>query len=484
MHIDPLTENRRLRRTKILATLGPSSNDEETIGRLIAAGANVFRLNMSHGTHEDHANTYRNVRRAAEKSSSKVTVLADLCGPKIRTGVFESGPVELATGQEVVVACRDVSGTERLIPCQYRELAQDVTDGDRILLDDGNLELRVKSVAGDDIACEVINGGVLSDHKGINLPGVDLSTPSLTDHDRSDAHFALDLGVDFLALSFVRHSSDIDMLRALVNEHDVHVAIIAKIEKPEALENIDDILEAADGIMVARGDLGVEMPPQTVPQAQDELIDLARAHRKPVIVATQMLESMIQHPRPTRAEVTDVANAVRHGADAVMLSAETAAGKYPVEAVQMMDRVARQTESFQSARGSLASLPEDFESRANLPAEDALADAISHLSRRLNVSAVVVFSLNDHSLAVMSSFRPAAALIGICHDEGSSRIANMLWGVNPVTMNTDNAASPEHMARQVAYEHGHAEKGQTILMVRGFSSTPEDNMPSVTVITL
>lgn len=356
--------------------------------------------------------------------------------------------------------------------------------GDQILLDDGNLELCVKEVDGDNIVCAVINGGTLSDHKGINLPGVDLSTPSLTDHDRKDARFALDLGVDFLALSFVRRAPDVDDLRALVAKKGKHVAIIAKIEKPEALENIDTILETADGIMVARGDLGVEMPPQTVPQAQDELIDLARAHRKPVIVATQMLESMIQHPRPTRAEVTDVANAVRHGADAIMLSAETAAGIFPQEAVEMMDSIARQTESFQFARGGMAVPLEGLESKQRLPAQDALSDAVSHLSQKLEARAIVVFSLNDHSLAVMSSSRPAAPLIGVCHDDRSSRIANILWGVIPVTAVADAPLESEKVASQIALEQGLAEEGQSILMVRGFSNEASKNMPSVTVITL
>ena len=259
------------RRTKIVATLGPSSNDTETIERLITAGVNVFRLNMSHGTHKDHAETYRRIRKTAEKLERPIAVLADLCGPKIRVGAFQHGRIELATGDPVTVTSRDVIGSTGIISSRYRALADDVEVGNRILLDDGNIELLVKSVDGTEIICEVVSGGMLSDHKGMNLPGVNISAPSLTEKDRIDAHFALQLGVDFLALSFVRQGSDVEDLRALIPETNSHVAIIAKIEKPEALDNINEFLDAADAIMVARGDLGVELPPQAVPNAQDQL---------------------------------------------------------------------------------------------------------------------------------------------------------------------------------------------------------------------
>lgn len=474
----------KYRRTKILATLGPSSNDQVTIENLIKAGVNVFRLNMSHGTQKDHTSTFLNIQKAANYLKKEIAVLADLCGPKIRAGTFPSGKIELTPGEDVIVTCREVKGAPGIIPSQYKQLAHDVRAGNQILLDDGNIELRVRSVRADDITCEVINGGVLSDHKGINLPDVEVSTPSLTDQDRIDARFAVELGVDYLALSFVRKGSDVIDLRELIAATHSHVGIIAKIEKPEALENIDDILQSADGIMVARGDLGVEMPPQIVPSAQDELIELARATRKPVIVATQMLESMISHPRPTRAEVTDVANAVRHGVDAIMLSAETAAGDYPVKAVEMMDSISRQTELFQSQRGAFAGLSSPASTANRLPIEDALSDSIAHLSRELDVKAIVALSVNDHSLAVMSSSRPAAPVIGICHDTRSARIANLLWGVIPVTADPDEIDDLQQLAKHVSVENGLASEGDVILLLSGFSPNPLENMPSVTILTV
>jgi pyruvate kinase len=356
--------------------------------------------------------------------------------------------------------------------------------GNRILLDDGNMELAVVSIDGTEISCDIITGGVLSDHKGMNLPGVNVSAPSLTETDRDDARFALQLGVDFLALSFVRRGSDVEALRALILETGSHAAIIAKIEKPEALENIDEILTAADSIMVARGDLGVELPPQAVPNAQSELIDRARTHRKPVIVATQMLESMIEHPRPTRAEVSDVANAVRCGADAVMLSAETASGRYPEEAVKMMDDIARQTEAYLWRQGAFGSLTGHFEVVRPLPTENALSDSTAQLSRDLLVRAIMVISIQDRSLAVMSSSRPAAPMIGICPDYRSSCIANLLWGVIPFTVDPADIDSPDLLAKKTVVNMGLAVEGQTILVVRGFSSDPGQNMPSVTVVTV
>ncbi|MBL7179184.1 MAG: pyruvate kinase [Pseudomonadota bacterium] len=472
------------RRTKIVATLGPSSNDTATIEHLIAAGVDVFRLNMSHGTHDGHRNTYQRIRAAADKLEKLIGVLADLCGPKIRVGKFQQGRIELTVGDSVTVTTRDVVGRPGLIPSQYRALAADVEIGNRILLDDGNLELVVKSVDGSEITCQVVSGGILSDHKGMNLPGVKISSPALTETDRVDAHFALQLGVDFLALSFVRRASDIEDLRALVSKTTSHVAIVAKIEKPEALDNIDEILDAADAIMVARGDLGVELPPQAVPNAQVQLIDLARVYRKPVIVATQMLESMIDHPRPTRAEVSDVANAVRSGADAVMLSAETASGKHPVEAVKMMNDIARQTEAYLWSRGAFGSLTRRHETARPFAVEDALSESMAQLSRDLLVRAIMVISRQDHSLAVMSSSRPAAPIIGICLDQRSSRIANLLWGVIPTTATPSEVDHPNSLAKRIVVELGLAVKGHTILVVRGFSSDPQQNAPSVTVVTV
>ncbi|HEY7841222.1 MAG TPA: pyruvate kinase, partial [Gammaproteobacteria bacterium] len=333
------------RRTKIVATVGPASRDPAIIGELIDAGVSVFRLNMSHGTYDFHTSVYRDIRKAAEQRALSIAILADLCGPKIRAGKFKDGQLRLKSGEEVVVTTRDIEGGPGLIPSQYRELSSDLKKGNQILLDDGLIELRVDAVRGTEVSCTVVHGGVLKDNKGINLPGVSVSAPSLTDKDRDDAIFAMELGVDFIALSFVRKPTDIMQLKELIWEQEANAAVIAKIEKPEALTEAARILDVADGIMVARGDLGVELRPEQVPVAQSQLIELARHKFKPVIVATQMLESMITSARPTRAEVTDIAHAVTLGTDAVMLSAETASGAHPVAAVKMMDRIARQTEA-------------------------------------------------------------------------------------------------------------------------------------------
>jgi pyruvate kinase len=472
------------RRTKIIATLGPSSSDSATIEKLIDAGMNIFRLNMSHGTHDGHREVYHRARSIAQRLDKPVAVLADLCGPKIRVGAFANGSITLADGDTVTVTTRDVMGKPGLIPSQYRALTQDVTVGNRILLDDGNIELEVTSIDGDDINCTVIAGDVLKDHKGMNLPGANVSAPSLTDKDRVDAAFALELGVDFLALSFVRQASDIGDLHRLIAEANVPVAVVAKIEKPEALNNIDEILTVADAIMVARGDLGVELPPQNVPLAQDQLIDLARQYRKPVIVATQMLESMIEHHRPTRAEVSDVATAVRHGADAIMLSAETASGKHPVEAVKMMDDIARQTEGYLWKQGAFSSLAQKPEGGRPYAIEDALSECMAKLSRDLMVRAIMVNSPQDRSLAVMSASRPAAPIVGICPDYRASCIASLLWGVIPLTVDFAAIEDPHTLGRKTVIDLGIASKGDTILVVRGFSTEPEENKPSVTIITV
>jgi len=472
------------RRTKIVATLGPSSSDAATIEQLIKAGTNVFRLNMSHGTHDGHRQAYGRIREIAHGFGKPVAILADLCGPKIRVGAFAGGRIALQRDERVTVTTREVTGGPGLIPSMYRALTGDVSAGNRILLDDGNIELKVLAVDGDDISCEVINGGTLSDHKGMNLPGADVSAPSLTEPDRVDAAFALELGVDFLALSFVRRASDIRALRDLIDAAGSQVAVVAKIEKPEALENITEILEISDAIMVARGDLGVELPPQSVPVAQDQLIDRARQFRKPVIVATQMLESMITRPRPTRAEVSDVATAVRHGADAVMLSAETAAGQYPVEAVKMMDDIIRQTEGYLWRRGFFGTLRRRADGQRPLAIEDALSESMAKLSRDLMARAIMVISQQGHSLAVMSASRPAAPILGICPDYRASCIAALLWGVLAITVDAAALDDATRLARETVRVRGLAEKGQTILVVKGFSTNPGENTPSVTVVTV
>ncbi|MDP8923864.1 MAG: pyruvate kinase [Chloroflexota bacterium] len=467
------------RRTKIVATLGPASNDADSIERLIRAGVDVFRLNMSHGTHADHGAAYERVREAAARLGRPTAILADLCGPKLRAGRFAGGKVDLSTGSRVMVTTRDVVGELGLIPSQYEGLAGDVRVGDRILLDDGLLELRVEAVEGTEVACTVVHGGVLKDRKGINLPGVNVSAPSLTEKDRDDARFALGLGVDFVALSFVRRASDLDELRALMAGHPAQV--IAKIEMPEAVEAVDEILDACDGLMVARGDLGVEMPPETVPIAQRRLLARARAKNKPAIVATQMLESMVQHPRPTRAEVSDVSTAVFAGADAVMLSAETAAGAHPVAAVEMMDRVARWVESYQWEEGAFGSIAAP-DSGPPLPMHVAIARSTAQLSRDLRVRSIVVFTRTGMTASVVAAARPAAPTVVAAADAAACRRANLLWGVVPVEVGAADLDQPTATARRVVRELGLAGDGHSILAIAGFKAEPADTAPTLTVL--
>jgi len=471
------------RRTKIIATIGPASCDPKTIKKLIHAGADLFRLNMSHGEHEFHRQTYHDIRKIALESEKPVGILADLCGPKIRTGKFKNGAIELIEGKEVIITTRDIEGKPGLIPSQYNALADDVEPGDRILLNDGNLELEVERTKGTEITCTVIYGGILKDHKGINLPGVNVSAPSLTEKDRQDARFALGLGVDFLALSFVRRASDIQDLKDLIAECHAEAAIIAKIEKPEALNEANAILDIADGIMVARGDLGVELNPEQVPVAQHQLIDRARSKFKPVIVATQMLESMIENARPTRAEVTDVANAVTLGTDAIMLSGETAVGAYPVDAVNMMDRIARQTESYLWKQNAY-SIHSSKKIKDEISVWQGVADAMARLAHDLRAHAVIVISQSGMSVGTMSSARPAAPVVGITRSESVCRKMSLLWSVIPVLSPEAGQSNPNQIARQVAIDKGLGKAGDKVLLVRGFHSDPQYNTPSVTVITI
>ncbi|MBI2970493.1 MAG: pyruvate kinase [Gammaproteobacteria bacterium] len=470
----------KIRRTKIVATLGPASADPETIMALIDAGVDVFRLNMSHGDYDFHTSAYRHIRRIAEERSRVIAVLADLCGPKIRTGRFKGGAISLAAGSTVVVTTRNVSGEPGLIPTQYTGLAGDLKAGDRILLSDGAMELRVDGVNGTEITCTIVHGGELTDNKGINLPGVSISAPSLTDKDRDDAVFATELGVDFIALSFVRRAADVMELKELIWEQESKAAVVAKIEKSEALDEAGRILDVADGVMIARGDLGVELKPEYVPVAQSQLIDMARRKFKPVIVATQMLESMIEHSRPTRAEVTDISYAVTLGADAVMLSAETASGRYPVRAVEMMDRIARQTESYLWRGGHYGAAIARQE--PPLPIWGVMANATAHMSKDLMAHAVLVISQSGMSAATVSSARPAAPVVGITRSVEAGRRMTLLWGVIPVLVEEAGIDNPNKLARKAALDLGLAEPGQYVLLVRGFSSNPELNTPSITAL--
>ena len=469
------------RRTKIIATIGPASDKPQTIRQLIQAGVNVFRLNMSHGDYDFHREANQHIRAISKELDELVAILADLCGPKIRTGNFKNNEITLTSGNQVIVTTRNVLGENGLIPSQYQPLASDVRSGDRMLFSDGTMELRVDDIENTEILCTVIHGGILTNHKGINLPGVRVSAPSLTEKDIEDAHFALDLGVDYLALSFVRSATDIQDLKRLIRNKEATAAIIAKIEKPEALDDVNNILDVTDAIMVARGDLGVELQPEEVPVAQSQLIKLARQKFKPTIVATQMLESMIEHARPTRAEVTDISNAVTQGTDAVMLSAETAAGAYPVEAVKMMDRIIRQTEAHLWQSGAYASSVSTVQ-QTPIPIWDAMANAVNNMTHNLGAKAILVMSQSGMSVASIASTRPAAPVVAISSNEQVCRRMALLWSVIPVLKKEAGSANPNRLARQAALELELAEKGKYVLLVRGFHNNDEMNTPTITTL--
>lgn len=485
----PLTYKPNLlknRRTKIIATLGPTSDTPEVQEQLLNAGVNVVRLNMSHGTHESHAKNYHSIRDLAKKLDMPVAILVDLSGPKMRCGKFVDGEISLVEDELVIITVEDVLGKQgelgkpAVIPSQYAALADDVVPTNRILFNDGAIEVQVVSVAGKEITAKVINGGILKNHKGINLPGVKVSAPALTEKDKADALFATTLGADYIALSFVQKASDILELRKILEQHGSSAHIIAKIEKPEALDNIDEILEVSDGIMIARGDLGVEVPPEELPAVQDQLISLARTVMKPVIVATQMLESMITNPRPTRAEVTDVSNAVNCCVDAVMLSAETASGKYPVQSVQIMSRVARRTEARLWKEGVWGQDLEVSESSFS----SVIAKATARMSRDLMSHAVMVDCKNMKAALIIGSARPASPIIAIVSNKNDYQRLALVWGVIPILHKESQGFSLRSFAKETAVELNLAAPGDCILLVEGFNDTEIDNSPSVTIIKL
>jgi pyruvate kinase len=416
------------RRSKIVCTLGPASDSARMIERLMRAGMDVARLNFSHGPHAEHARSVAWVRAASGRLKKPMAILADLQGPKIRTGLLAGGrPVVLRAGQRFTITTADRPGTSSVVGTTYKRLPQEVHRGERILLADGLIELRVLSTDSRSVSSEVVNGGELGEHKGINLPGVRLRVPSLTPKDRKDLAFALRHGADYVAVSFVRRAEDVLAAKSAIRRAGRDTPVIAKLEKPEAIENLDAILRVADGVMVARGDLGVEMSPESVPVVQKEIIAKARDARRPVITATQMLESMTQNPRPTRAEASDVANAVFDGSDALMLSAETAAGRYPLESVEMMDRIIRAAES------SMTSF-----SRPKRPAQlnvaETACELICHASEELHMKVVAVFTESGSTARLVSKYRPRTPIIAFSPIQETRRRLSLLWGVVPRTI--------------------------------------------------
>lgn len=451
------------RNTKIVATLGPTSDSPEVIRKLIAAGVDVFRLNASHGTQAEHGVRLQTVRALAKEANVRVGILLDLQGPKIRLGKFEGGSAMLATGSRFTITTEECLGNAERASTVYSGFAADVQAGDRVLLADGSIELRAVKVDGKSVECEVVSGGPISDRKGINLPGVAVSSPALTKKDKSDLIFGLEAGIDMVALSFVRRRDDMLRLRHFLEEHESTIPMIAKIEKPEGWTNLDEILEETDGVMVARGDLGVEMALEKVPFIQKSIIERARARGRFIITATQMLESMIEHPVPTRAEVSDIANAIYDGTDAVMLSAETSAGRYPVEAVKVMARVAAEAEASVSA-ARLAEAPRNPRSTT----AEIVADSAFRAARLMGASAIVVFTSTGNSVRLVSRYRPSVPIYSFTPSEAVARQLSVIYGARaieaPVLESTDMMM--DQMDRMLV-EQGWAKPGDKLIFVAG-----------------
>jgi len=412
-------------KTKILATIGPASNNYETIKSLAAAGANVFRLNFSHGSHAIHKEVIEIIRRINKEDNLHLGILQDLQGPKIRVGEVENNGVEIVPGNKITITNDPVVGNASLVSTVYQNLPNDVVSGDRILIDDGNLELIVEDTDGKNVNCTVVHGGILKSRKGINLPNTKVSAPSLTEKDLEDLVFGLEQEVDWIALSFVRSADDITDLRERIQKAGKVCRIVAKIEKPEALENIDDIIEATDAIMVARGDLGVEVPQEIVPLWQKKMVEKCKLACKPVIIATQMMESMISNPRPTRAETNDVANAVLDGADAVMLSGETASGKYPVNAVKAMSSIIKYLEDNSDIYHNLYKIPEG----APTFLSNNLILMASRLSRNVKAKAIVGITSSGFTAFRIASHRPKASIFVFTRNEKLITQMSLVWGV-------------------------------------------------------
>lgn len=454
-----------MRRTKIVCTIGPTSQDEDVLRELMKAGMNVARFNFSHGTHEDHAMKLERIRRISRELDQPVAVLLDTRGPEIRLRDFEGGRVTLEKGQKFVLTTEEVMGTAQRATITYKNLVNDVKPGDSILIDDGLIGLKVDELTDTDIICTVQNGGPVSNHKGINVPGVVLSMPYIDAKDREDIIFGCERGFDFIAASFVRCKEDILEIREILKEHNSRMQIIAKIENLQGIENMEEILEVSDGIMVARGDMGVEVPFEEVPILQKKMIKMAVYAGKHVITATQMLDSMIKNPRPTRAEATDVANAIYDGTTAIMLSGETANGAYPIEAVRTMARIARRAEHdidyFQRMqKETTALLSQDITS--------SICHATCSIAAELNVSAIITVTMSGFTSAMIARYKPDSMIIGCTTSRMVWRQMNLQWGVRPLLIAEENTA--EELFREAIFaakKAGYVKKGDRVVITAG-----------------
>jgi pyruvate kinase len=453
------------RRAKIVATLGPASNTESSFRDLVRAGVDVARLNFSHGTHEEKLALIQMIRKVSREERKPLCILGDLQGPKIRTSKLKDHqPVLLKAGNKLTITPRDVLGTASLVGTTFKTLAENLEQGSRILLSDGLIELRVHEVLGDDVSCDIVNGGMLGENKGINLPGILVRVPSLTEKDTADLEFALKNGVDAIAVSFIRTAEDVSLVRNRVAAYGGATWIIAKLEKPQAIEHLDAILTVADGIMVARGDLGVEIPPERVPAIQKHIIRRAAEFRKPVITATQMLESMLENPRPTRAEVSDVANAVYDGTDAVMLSGESAVGKYPVEAVAMMARIV--TDAEYHIKEQNLSIPR--ERRSHLSIAETICEATAHAADDLDLRGIALFTESGQTARQLSKYHPSAPIYALSPVDVTINRLSLLWGTTPIRCPKVNSTEAlVEVAESLLEQGGYIRPREVIAIVAG-----------------
>jgi pyruvate kinase len=433
---------------------------------LVRAGLDVARLNFSHGVNSEKLELIEMIRSVSAQEGKRICIMGDLQGPKIRTGRLKNKvPVLLRTGQMLTITPRDILGTADLIGTTFKTLAENLEQGSRLLLSDGLIELRVRDVDDDDVICEVVNGGMLGEHKGINLPGIPVRVPSLTEKDEGDLEFALKNGVDAIAVSFIRTAEDVKLVKHRIAALGSETWVIAKLEKPQAIEHLESILEAADGVMVARGDLGVEVPPEKVPAIQKHVIHRASEYRKPVITATQMLESMIENPRPTRAEASDVANAIYDGSDAVMLSGETAMGKYPIEAIRMMAKIVSETESTMRAT---TKRDRDRPNRMRLSIGETICESMAHAADDLDLSAIAVFTESGTTARQLSKYRPRTTIYGLSSVDVTINRMAMLWGVLPVKCTKLNTTDQMvDAAEQLLEEGGYVRPREVIGIVAG-----------------
>ena len=455
-----------MRKTKIVCTLGPSTDKKDILEQLIKKGMNVVRCNFSHADYEEHSQRINKVKELREKYHTPTAIMLDTKGPEIRLRDFEGGKVELVSGQQFILTTEEIMGTAQKATISYKNLKNDIKVGTTILIDDGLIEMTVEEIKGEDIVCRVINGGFVSNHKGVNVPGAILSMPYISEVDLADIIFGVEHGFDFIAASFVRTKEDIQEVRKIVEDRGSKIKIIAKIENMQGIQNLEEIINVADGIMVARGDMGVEIPLEEVPILQKKMIKMAVAQGKHVITATQMLESMIKNPRPTRAEATDIANAIYDGTTAIMLSGESAAGLYPVEAVKTMSRIAERAEQDIDYRGRMQKVKEDRQETPDITT--AISYATCSVASDLNAAAIITVTMSGFTANMIARYKPGCQIIGCTLDEKVYRQLNLLWGVNPVMIQkeqTTDALFEEAVFK--AKQAGLVKTGDTVVITAG-----------------